>query len=343
MALPAASVAAIVVTYDGRAALAQRVAEAALEERVGRVILVDNGSEPAARRALADFAARRAAVRLVALPVNLGSAGGYAAGLSAFLADPGPSAAWLLDDDNLPERGALGELLRAGEELERCAPGQDMALLSFRGSRALHRRALKAGSSAKAFPARSSFLNFNLVDLPARVEWRRAPAGGGQPGPGGRRRVIDVPYAAYGGLLIPRTLLERIGLPDARLVLYEDDAEFTARVARAGGRLVLVPASRVEDIDASWSQGDPAASGLAALLETPAAERAYYTVRNRVYFESRRWRSSRLLYATNKAVVLAALVATGCIRGRRRRLRALLRAVADGEAGRLGRAGAMVA
>ncbi len=76
-----------------------------------RVIVVDNASGDGTAAMVRD---RFPDVDLLELPRNIGGAGGFSAGMARALAgDPG--LLWLLDDDTVPEPGALRELLAAWE------------------------------------------------------------------------------------------------------------------------------------------------------------------------------------------------------------------------------------
>lgn len=111
-------VTAVILTCSSRAAL-QRCLEAvgAQSPRPAAVIVVDNASaEP-----VDDLVAGIPGGRVLRLPRNSGPAGGYAAGLRAFL-DAATSWAWVLDDDCLPQPGALAALLRAAARSDGVRP-----------------------------------------------------------------------------------------------------------------------------------------------------------------------------------------------------------------------------
>jgi GT2 family glycosyltransferase len=325
-AASAADVCVGIVTYGSRAALCCEVVTAVLAEGVSRVIIVDNGSSQCSRQLLASLAADKPdRVELVRSERNRGSAGGFALALASFLDDGRSSHIWLLDDDNRPVAGALNALLQV-----QFASRGEVALLSYRGDRQQQRRVVALARPAdEVYPARSSFLHVNVRNTGHRLRRARCAA---PP----RTEPVSVPYGPYGGLLISRDLVERSGLPREDLVLYEDDTDFTLRVRRSGAGLLLVPQSRIEDIDTSWSMVEQAGSGLTRMLTSPESARVYYSTRNRVYFESRYWRSRRWLYLLNKSIVLGILTVLAVRYGRMKRLAAIFGAIRDGERGRLG-------
>ena len=101
---------AVVVTYNRRELLLESLAAVQGQTRPpDAVVVVDNastdGSGDAVRDAFPD-------VRLLALTVNTGGAGGFAAGIRA-AQELDADAIWLMDDDTVPEPGALAALLAA--------------------------------------------------------------------------------------------------------------------------------------------------------------------------------------------------------------------------------------
>ena len=109
MADPRSGVMAVVLTYDAPAAARQCLAAIRGQRApIDAVLVVDNASEP-------PFVVDPAAgsrVEVFRLPENTGPAGGYAAGLRAFLASDARWV-WLVDDDSTPRPDALAAQLRA--------------------------------------------------------------------------------------------------------------------------------------------------------------------------------------------------------------------------------------
>jgi GT2 family glycosyltransferase/glycosyltransferase involved in cell wall biosynthesis len=316
-------VCAVTVTYGQRAHQVSRVARAALAEDVGRLVIVANGVEAQSLETLRTLAAGDARIRLVERPVNRGSADGFGRGIDRALAWAPARAVWLLDDDNLPTPDSLNALLES--EAWREADDGLTAVLSFRPGLGYLRRAM-AGSDP--FPRPSSFLDFDARrHLPGHPSRRRS-RNAGRP---------SFPYAPYGGLLLGRELVTRIGTPDTRFVLYADDLEYTSRILAAGGRIAMVPDSRVEDICAPGLVAGETSRTAPKWMWFGIGEdwRAYYAMRNKVFLDATRSRS-RTLFAANALTVLTWLAVLGIATGRLGRLLVLGRAVSDGLSGRLG-------
>jgi rhamnopyranosyl-N-acetylglucosaminyl-diphospho-decaprenol beta-1,3/1,4-galactofuranosyltransferase len=107
-----AQIVALVVTRDRRILLGEALTAIRSQTRPpDAVVVVDNAS---ADGTAAMVRARFPETDLLALPANTGGAGGFAIGLAHAL-DLGAGAVWLMDDDTLPEPGALAALLAARE------------------------------------------------------------------------------------------------------------------------------------------------------------------------------------------------------------------------------------
>jgi rhamnopyranosyl-N-acetylglucosaminyl-diphospho-decaprenol beta-1,3/1,4-galactofuranosyltransferase len=105
-----AHIAAVVVTHDRRDLLAAALAAIdAQTRRPDTVVVVDNASADGTARMLRERFPR-AEVRTLAR--NTGGAGGFAAGMARAL-ELGATALWLMDDDTVPEPGALEALVSA--------------------------------------------------------------------------------------------------------------------------------------------------------------------------------------------------------------------------------------
>jgi rhamnopyranosyl-N-acetylglucosaminyl-diphospho-decaprenol beta-1,3/1,4-galactofuranosyltransferase len=107
-----AYISAVVVTRDRCDLLAGALAAIENQTRVpDAVVVVDNASSDGTSELLRD---RFPWADVVRLTHNTGGAGGFAAGIARAL-DWGATALWLMDDDTMPEPGALAALLSAGE------------------------------------------------------------------------------------------------------------------------------------------------------------------------------------------------------------------------------------
>ena len=194
-------VVATVLTHNRRELLSRCLDAVRAQTRpADRVIVVDNASSDGTREMLAsDFPE----VEVVALPQNLGGAGGYYEAIAAAKrTDAGWY--WLMDDDSIATPAALEELLAA---LDRIEGGDDPALLC------------------------------------SRVEWTDGnPHPMNRPSPRRRdqrdvvsavsRRLLPVRAATFVSVLLARDAVEHAGMPARHYFFQADDIEYTARVLR---------------------------------------------------------------------------------------------------------------
>lgn len=327
---PAFPVTVVTVTYGERRALLRQVLDALPAQGVSRAVVVDNGARWPVKDELAatygDFA------QVVEIGRNTGSANGFGAGIRRAL-ETGAEYIWLLDDDNRPAPDCLAALGAAYQDLGQQHHADLLAVLAFRPE---HQADVAAGVPLRYVnPRRNSFRGFHVLDIPYKF-WRRTPWG--RPSASGRLPArVDLGVAPYSGLFFHRAVAERFGLPRADFVLYGDDTEYSHRLVRAGGRLVLIPAARIEDLESSWNvRQHPQGSSFGVLLGQGSDLRVYYGTRNRVYFDAHCRAHDRLVFALNRWVYLAALATLARVGGQHARLALIQQAVRDGLAGHLG-------
>lgn len=195
------SVACVVVTRDRRALLAECLhAIAAQTMPVMRVFVVDNASSDGTASML-----RRdhAAVEVITLGENAGSAGGYRAGIDAARRS-GARWVWLLDDDSVARPDALERLLDA--------PWREAGL----PEPVLLASAVEWTDGSPHPMNRPSLLRRDL-DLVVRA------AGVG---------LLPIRTSTFVSTLVAAEAVGRHGLPRAEYFLQADDMEFTARILR---------------------------------------------------------------------------------------------------------------
>ena len=232
--IDAKDVTAVVVTYNRLLLLQQCLAALRTQTVQGfTVLLVDNASTDGTA----------AYVRTLAMPglvyrntgKNLGGAGGFAYGIQA-AAELGCEAVWIMDDDTLPEPGALEALLSAD-----AAHGGNYGWLSSRA------------------------LAPDGIDQPMNVQ-RRTMYRDIAPLPKAAAQEVPAVMASFVSLFLRTETVRRFGLPIAEFFIWSDDWEYTRRISREKPCYV-VPASRVvhamqnpgvvniaKDVPARWAR-----------------------------------------------------------------------------------------
>ena len=336
--LHAARCAVVLVHYNSaRDALACLRALNALTARPACVIIADNASRPAERKALLEGwqALRRADgceppaflhsgqtppgtdALFLALPENSGFAGGNNAALRLLLATPafdGVEAFWLLNTDTEPAPGALDAL---------CARLNARPDAGLCGSTLCYAHApdvVQAAGGCTLCPltGRTSFLmggaarSQALAADPAAVEARMACLVGAS-------------------VLVRRRVLRAVGLLPEAYFLYYEDAAFGIEARRAGFSPAWAPRSLVIHKEG----GSTGARGGGHASSKPARSRLMddLVIRNRIYLI----RSYYPGFLPTALASLAGVALNRLRRGQTDRLSLIFRAAWHGLRGRMGR------
>lgn len=321
----------VTVTYGRRWQYARQCLESARAQGVAFAVVVDNGAEEdVAALARAEFGGFAV---VCVQGKNTGSAGGYKAGIARALA-LGAEHVLLLDDDNRMQPDCLARLWAAYQAASAGIPAHALAVLAYRPDRQAD-AAAQVPASGMGLPP-EAFFGFRLGDVPFKL-FRRTFLG--RRWLAGRKALdqVVVAIAPYSGLFFHRSVPEVLGLPDERFVLYADDTDFSYRLTRQGGRIILVSEALLEDMELSWNIKSKYSNTFDALLLGEGDFRAYYSTRNRAYFEHGSLADrAKGFRAINRGIYVLALWMRALQLGRHERFRLLMRAIRDGEAGRLG-------
>ena len=238
-------VAAVVVTYNRRDLLLESLAAVLGQTRApDKVIVVDNASEDGTAAAVRG---QFPSVHLAELRRNSGGAGGFAGGMALALAD-GADLIWLMDDDTVPEPGALNALLGARDRMAaQDRSGGPPALVA---SQVLWTDGREHPMNT---PRRKPFA--------AKAERLAATAVG----------CVPIRSASFVSVLVDAAECRRRGLPRADYFLWNDDFEFTTRLLR-GNTGLLCPASVVVHKTKTFGSTD-----------ADPGDRFFYEVRNKVW------------------------------------------------------------
>ena len=233
-------VVAVVVTYNRRDLLIEALTAVLGQARApDMVIVVDNASTDDTADMVRD---RFPAVRLATAQRNTGGAGGFAYGLALALAGPA-DLVWLMDDDTVPEPGALQAMLDARV----LRPGGPPALIASR----------VVWTDGRPHPMNTP----RTKPFASKAERLAAAAAG----------CLPIRSASFVSILVDAGVCRARGLPEADYFLWNDDFEFTARLLRGQAGL-LCPASVVVHKTAAFGSTD-----------ADPGERFFYEVRNKVW------------------------------------------------------------
>jgi len=288
-------VCAVLVSYGDRSKYLLRVIERLMSmDEIVKIVLVDNLMSETSRAQLEDIIIKHEIITVVDQGYNSGSAKGFGDGIRQALSFD-IEYIWLLDDDNLPDMDALKQLFIQKNQ----TPSKDddlIAFLSYRPDRAIFKKAIEQRDPFLMLGPVNSFLGFHL-----KKKLRLSK---------NQNRLIrssdlisgDVAVAPYGGLCFHRSIISKIGVPDEAFFLYGDDYDFSYRITKQGGRIILVLQSMIEDLEQSFHIKKKHNRYLSTrILRTNSRIRIFYSVRNGIKFEQH--------FISNKAVY----VANGCI------------------------------
>jgi GT2 family glycosyltransferase len=243
---------------------------------VPQVFIVDNGS---ADDSVATLEKAGDQFNLVALEHNLGYAGGMNAGIRAAHA-AGAQWVWLLNADCVPGVDALRMLLENGSEL---AAATSVQVTS----------SSPQDAQAQPYLVAATLPNGRVKPLLCG---------------GCAQRVHPADVVTGAALLIKTQAALEVGLLDERFFHYKEEFDLVVRIARSGGKVGLVCASKV------WHQ-------VGGSLHSASARARYYYARNEVLYVRKHYPRPLLRMALREPVHYKnlALAAVGGVFGRRHR------------------------
>ena len=189
---------AVVVTYNRKDYLLL-----CIESLLGQdynafdILIIDNHSTDGTYGSISKYT-DEGRVTYIDTGSNLGGAGGFAYGVrEAFRR--GYDYLWLMDDDSIPQKKALKELLLAGKSIN--------GRFGFLASRVIW----KDNSPCKMNIQRKTITN-NLTEYKDNIE-----------------RVV---ISSFVSLFLPARVVKRIGIPIKEFFIWTDDWEYTRRISR---------------------------------------------------------------------------------------------------------------
>jgi rhamnopyranosyl-N-acetylglucosaminyl-diphospho-decaprenol beta-1,3/1,4-galactofuranosyltransferase len=284
---------AVVVTHS-RPDLLGKVVGSLQEQTcpLHRIVILDNTTDA---RTCQRFE-NSPGISIVRSDKNMGGAGGFMLGLKSAQA-LGTDWVWLLDDDAIPRREALAELVGRLPQLPATTAALCGTVIEYGNIALMHRRRFD--------------WKFGMEKCVAQQEYRDGPV------------ALDI--GSFVGFLVSASALEQVGLPDASFFLAYDDTEFSLRLRKAGFSLWLVPSSVVDHMRCSEAR----------LRSSEFGSKHYFNIRNRIVVKKAYAQYPRLS-ACSAAMVGLAMWVLCRGRFKTETFSILKRAISDGYAGRLG-------
>lgn len=285
---------AVIVTYANRYHYLEQVMDACRAAGTYKIVVVDNNSACCSKRKLSKYSDKHSDIHILHFSTNLGSAGGYKKGMEYCYSKKQCGYIWLLDDDNQPHHNALDKLYVYYINHIKKKELKQSALLSYREDRPLYKEAIMKKRPDLMIGKTNNFLGFHTTELAKKIYHR---LGFFKEKSDEKTNVTtgEVLVAPYGGLFFHKQLLNTIGYPDESFFVYGDDFDFTLRITKKGGRIILITESILEDLEQSFHTKQ----GLLTSKVTNAtnSSQCYYMTRNNIRFGTQFIKNKFIYYA----------------------------------------------
>lgn len=237
-------VAAIVVTYNRKELLRENI-ESLIAQTFRKcldIVVIDNASTDGTREYISEYI-DSGEIIYQNTGSNLGGAGGFQYGIR-YAAENGYDYVWLMDDDCMPKKNALEELIKCGRELH--------GKFGFLSSKVVW----TDGSICK--------MNGQAIGLRTRVTDFDKP-------------LTKIVTATFVSIFIPIKAVKKVGLPLKEFFIWCDDIEYTRRISKR------YPCYLVTASVAVHKTKNNIGSNI-ALDEPERIDRYNYAYRNEVYY-----------------------------------------------------------
>lgn len=288
-----AKVGVVTVTYGDRGNYISKVLSKCLElEEVAQIIVVSNNSSEKSLKKI-ELLKGNSKLSVLSLDYNSGSAKAFSLGIKNSLKKD-IDYIWLLDDDNLPNSKAIKTLLNGWSKFN-TDDNKLFSLLSYRPDRDIYKQAIQTSNPYLMLGVEDSFLGFDIFSkfLKKKTTFNANIKSG------------EVAVAPYGGMFFKKELIDVIGLPDEKFYLYADDHEFSYRITKNSGKIILLLDSEIQDLEKSFHLKSKKFYKT-RFSNTNSKSAIYYSVRNNVFFE-KNFVKNKLKYKINKSLYLVLL------------------------------------
>lgn len=320
----------LIVTYGERWIFLENVIKHLLKlSHSLKIVIVDNGATYDIGKSI-NILNRTNCIQIIGLKENMGSAYGFKAGLENILESKETEFIWFLDDDNVPQENCLAELLAYWHSINNPNKNEMQSLIPLRINRKYLVNVANGEPIEFNFPSNNAFLGFNLVRFPLYLINRFYIQAFKQKTT--LARNVQIPFAPYGGLFMHKSLAERIGYPDVRFFLYADDFEYTNRITRYGGNILLLPQCKIMDIESVWHENARSKFFTSRYLGQNKI-RSYFAIRNNVYFSIKFLCNSKSLFILNMLIYMISIFLLAIIRFKFNQYLIIIKAVKDGMCG----------
>jgi rhamnopyranosyl-N-acetylglucosaminyl-diphospho-decaprenol beta-1,3/1,4-galactofuranosyltransferase len=247
------NVAVVIVTYNRKELLAESL-EALLEQTypINRIILIDNASTDGTKDYLkAKRLLDNDKIDYKVLNQNLGGAGGFYEGIKVAY-EGGYEWFWIMDDDTIPTKSALEKLFDAHEYLK---------------NNSVHPMIL--ASRVNWTDNTPHPMNYPHLDI---SDWSNTFLGL-------QKSLLPLRAISFVSIMIHRQCVEKYGYPMKKYFIWNDDAEYTARILKNNNGFLVSDSVVIHKTQKKYSPIEG------------SADRYFYEVRNKIWmtFKSKSW------------------------------------------------------
>lgn len=292
-------VCAVIVTYGNRFKYFEQVIQRLVDIKINHIVVVNNNSTPDSTAQLNKLEKQlKGVLKVIHLQENSGSANGYKVGIEYAATIKSDSFIWLLDDDNRPCENALNILADYWVSITSENKESTICLLSYRqGHSSID--AIMNNNPAADLGRNNIFRAFHFYDSIYKLFQKKK---GSKSLHNAYLNKAGLTYVApFGGMFFHKNLVKIIGLPDERFYLYSDDHDYSYRITKSGGSILLIPSSEIEDIDVSWHSRQKE-SAVFKFAKNDDYVRLFYSIRNRSYFEKKELVNNWIIYCINMSI-----------------------------------------
>ncbi|MEW5952063.1 MAG: glycosyltransferase [Elusimicrobiota bacterium] len=271
-------IAVATVTYGNRWHLLSQVLYSIKDnDLVGDIIVVDNGSEEDITSLVKNLKSNK--IKVIKTGKNLGSAGGFYIAIKTAYENSKCDFIFLLDDDNIVEKGCLEDLLNIYMKL---GNNKNNCLKAYKYN---NKSEIILSKYSNLLDLENSFFNFHFKKKIFIKKYKN------------KSKIISVNGVAYSGFFFHKSILCEIGFPEEKMVLYNDDTEYTLRFKYNGKRIFLCKNCRLRDLEKSWHHN---LKNINPFFYTKTnLIRSMYGIRNRAYIEKKYLVKNKFIYFFN--------------------------------------------
>jgi len=315
----------VTVTYGDRFIYLSQVISSVLDQGINKIFIVDNNSCTNSLEKLENLLiAIPDKISLIKLSKNTGSANGFKVGMEAAVEEF--NFIWLLDDDNKPRKNALKVLVEFWNTYDK--DKEFLCLASYREGWDVFKNSVITRNPDGPLYSHNGFRDFHFFYYTKKL-LKKIFSSNTRNDKKLNTDFGELSVVPYGGMFFHTDMLSKIGFPNTNYYFYHDDYEFSYRIKKSRGKLLLLLSSCIDSLEQSWhvNKFGPEFMKLSRLNDPM---RLYYNIRNKLIFELTEIVNNKWMYFLNMLIFTFLFICTSLIFFRFRNILIYLEAIFDG-------------